>query len=87
MGLLKSAGIHEEEQIVGELSDGEGSSPPRCLPVPSGVQGIDVIGQRERIDLPCEIVTVLSVSVQEDQRLSPALFYEMVYDIHATFLF
>ena len=37
----------------------------------------------KRIHLPCEIVTVLTVSMQQDQRLALAFFYEMMLDVHA----
>ena len=37
----------------------------------------------ECIHLPCEIVTVLTVSMQQDQRLALAFFYEMMFDVHA----
>jgi hypothetical protein len=50
--------------------------------VTARVQGIDVKILGERIDLPHEILAVLSVSVQENQRLSHAFFGEMMLDVH-----
>lgn len=47
------------------------------------VQGINMIILSECIHLPCEIVTVLTVSMQQDQRLALAFFYEMMLDVHA----
>jgi hypothetical protein len=42
MGFPDALRIHESEQIVGELADGERSRSPWRLPVAPGVKGVDV---------------------------------------------
>ena len=71
------------EQVIGELTNGEGGSSPRRLPVSPGVRGVDVPGPGELVDLPREIVAVLTVPVKEDQWVSLTFLYEMMFDIHA----
>ena len=66
----------------GEPSDRERSVASWRFPVPTCVQGINMIILSECIHLPCEIVTVLTVSMQQDQRLALAFFYEMMLDVH-----
>ena len=78
MGLPDSLRIHESEQVVGELADGERGGSPRHLPVSTGIQGEDVPGPGELVDLPLEIIAVLTVSMWENQRLSMPLLYEIV---------
>ena len=75
MGLPDSLRIHESEQVVGELADGERGGSPRRLPVSQGIQGEDVPGPGELVDLPLEVLTV---SMWENQRLSMPLLYEIV---------
>ena len=87
MGFVDVMRVHERQQVIGKLPDGEGGIPPRRFPVAPGVQGIDVILLGEHIDLACEVVAVFTVSVEENQRLSLAFFYVEVLDVHLDWVY
>ena len=74
--------VHKAQQIVGKLAYGEWRSTPRRPPVPPGIQGIYVEMPGELRDLPREIVAVLAVAVQQDQRLALTFVYVEMFDIH-----
>ena len=82
MRLLDTLCIHEAQKVIGELPDREWGVASLRFPVPTGVKGIDMIILSKRIHLPREIVTVLTVSMQQDQRFALAFFDEMMLDVH-----
>lgn len=83
MRLLDAISIHKAQKVIGEPPDRERSVASWRFPVPTCVQGINMIILSECIHLPCEIVTVLTVSMQENQRLSMPLLYEIVLYVSA----
>ena len=82
MGLLYLVRIHKAKQVVGELPDGEGRFAPRCFAVPSGVYGVDMKMTGKLIHLPLEIVTVLTVAMEENQCIALTLFYKEMLYVH-----
>ncbi len=80
---MNSAMSHEVPEIIGKLPDREWSIVPRCFPVPAGIQRIYVIILGKHVCLPHKIVAVLTVPMQQNQRIALAFLYEMVRDIHS----
>ena len=82
MGLSYLVCIHEAQEVVGKLPDGEWCLAPGCLPVPPGVNGKDAIISGKLIHLPLEIVAAFTIAMEEDQRLPPAFFQKEMLDVH-----
>jgi hypothetical protein len=82
MRLLYPMRIHEVPEVIGKLPDRKWSIAPRRFTVPAGVQSIYKEMLSKHLCLPHEIITVLTVPMQQDQRLSLTFLYEMVLDAH-----
>ena len=83
MRLLHPMRIHEVPEVFRKLPDRKWSIATRRFTVPAGVQSIYMEMLSKHFCLPHEIVTVLTVPMQQDQRLSLTFLYEMVLDAHA----
>ena len=83
VGFRDMVEVHELEQVVGKLTDGEGGAATRRLTVTTRVDGIDVILLGKLVDLPHEIGAVFAVAMQEDDGLLTVPFLDIkVLKIH-----
>ena len=84
MCFIYVVGIHKRQKVIGKLTDGERSTATQRFSVPASIQSINMIISGKLINLSLEIVTVLTVPVQQNQRLTLALLYVVMLNIHAT---
>ena len=68
-------------QVLGELFDGKRLLPSRRLAVSARIERNDALVMAEICDLMLKIIAALAVAVEQNQRLTLALFYVMQLDV------
>lgn len=74
--------IHEGEQVIGKLPNGEGSLPSRRFSMPSRVDGDYTEVPGEGLHLMFKIAHIFTVSVKKNQRETASLFNIIVLNIN-----
>ena len=78
----KMQAVHEAEEILGKLGDGEGRFAPGRAAVATGIDGDDAIGSGKEIDLASEVFEVFAVAVQQEQRRARAPLQIVELNVH-----